>query len=448
MNEESREDAEMKRFICLITMILLLAGICHTGLAEAPAAVIPGQIILYSYYRQMGWGDRVQIGCMDANGCLWLLTGHDSALQWPYQTEEQLEYLQASHGMELVGRLNSEELFDLKSLVISAEDQGHASHPVANDAGTERSYAVQYGPEDHAHGILLGMSGDDCFENSDPNAQALYQSLRRLFPQVTCYGGNMGPRGFQPVSIRAFCGMEGLDLDSLAVSAAYMDCEAGPRTLKVSEEDRLYLLRLIRYGKVTGKANATMTTGGTTCYDLSDQAGNFLSSLELYQGLLVRSDGMYTITADPAALLEEQLLTFTLNGADYQLGVSAPADLAADGWAYEMEADGVYSFLVPEFESYFYASTDGGESTDPIISINLMGADGLSASYCGFSADGKTDECTDTDLWDWLVDAFGAKQNEDGTLVARYRLQNGKELIIETKDTRVFLSLLPGLAYD
>ena len=443
MNKESREDAEMKKVICFIAMILLLAGICHTGLAKAPTAVIPGQIILYTYYRQMGWGDRVQIGCVDANGCLWLLTGYDSKLQWPYQTEKQLEYLQASHDMELVGRLDSEELFDLKSLVISTEDQGHASHPVANDAGSERSYAVQYGSEDQAHSILLGMSGDDCFENFDPDAQALYHYLRLLFPQVTCYGGGMGPKGFQPVPIRAFCGMEGLDLDSLAVSAAYMDCEAGPRKLNVSEEERLYLLNLIRYGKVTGKANATMTTGGTTCYDLSDPSGRFLASLELYQGLLVRSDGMYTITANSAALLEEQLLTFTINGADYQLGVSTPAELAADGWVYETEADGVYSFLVPESESYFYASADGGKNTDPIISLNMMWADGLSASYCGFSVDGKADERTDTDLWDWLVDALGAKQNEDGTLVARYRLQNGKELIIETKDTRVCLSLLP-----
>lgn len=299
----------MKRFICLIAMILLLAGFCHTGLAEAPAAAVPGQIILYTCYRQVGWGDRVQIGCVDADGCLWLLTGYDSTLQWPYETEAQLEYLQAAHGMEPVGQLNPEEVFDLKSLVISTEDQGHASQPAANDAGTESSYAVQYDPEEQAHVILLGMSGDDCFENFDPNAQALYQTLRRLFPQVTCYGGNMGPEGFQPVPIRTFCGMEQLDLDSLTVSAVYMDCEAGPRELIVSEEEHQYLFNLIRHGKVTGKANATLTTGGTTCYDFSDPSGRFLASLELYQGLLVRSDGMYTITNDHDAPPEKHETT-------------------------------------------------------------------------------------------------------------------------------------------
>ncbi len=294
----------MKKIICLIATMLLAAGTCPAGGAEPANAPGPGQVILYTAYRQAGWGDRVQIGCVDDDGCLWLATGYDSELKWPYQTEEQLEYLRISGGMELIGRLSREKLFDLKSLVLSTEDQGHASHPAANDAGTERSYAVQYDRERRAHCILLGMSGDDCFENTDPDAQALYLYLRRTFPQVTCYGGSMGPQGFQPVSIRSFCGMEGLDPDGLTVSAVYMDCEAGPQKLSVSETDRQELLDLIRYGKVTGKANATVTTGGTVCYDLSDPSGRVLASLELYQGLLVRSDGMYVISADPAGRTE------------------------------------------------------------------------------------------------------------------------------------------------
>ena len=289
----------MKRILCLITMMLLAAGICPAGRAEPSNAPSPGLVILYTAYRQAGWGDRVQIGCVDADGCLWLATGSDSDLKWPCQTEEQLEYLRTSGRMAWIGRLDPEKLFDLKSLVLSTEDQGHASHPAANDAGTELSYAVEYERECRAHCILLGMSGDDCFENTDPDAQALYLYLRQIFPQVTCFGGSMGPQGFQPVSIRSFCGMEGLDPDGLTVSAVYMDCEAGPQALSVSETDRHDLLNLIRYGKVTGKVNATITTGGTVCYDLSDPSGCVLASLELYQGLLVRSDGMYAIAADP-----------------------------------------------------------------------------------------------------------------------------------------------------
>ncbi len=289
----------MRRGICLLAVMLLLLSVHWGGRAEPEDAAASRQIILYTYYRQMGWGDRVQIGCVDADGCLWLTTGHDSTLKWPYKTEEQLEYLQSSSEMELIGQLKGKELFDLKSLIFSTEDQGHASYPAANDAGTECSYAVLYDRENNAQCILLGMSGDDCFENFDPDAQALYRYLRQIFPQVTCYGGNIGPVGFQPVPIRVFCGLEGLDLDSLVISGFFVDCEAGPCKLNISEEDRLYLLRLIQYGKVTGKANATMVTGGTTCYDVSDPSGGFLASLELYQGLLVRSDGMYFIIAEP-----------------------------------------------------------------------------------------------------------------------------------------------------
>ena len=172
------------------------------------------------------------------------------------------------------------------------------------DAGTERSYAVQYDNEEQAHCILLGMSGDDCFENTDPDAQALYLYLRTMFPQVTCYGGDMGPRGFEPVSIRTFCNLEGLDPDHLEITACYVDCETGPLPITLTEEDRLALLDLIRNGVVIGKSNATMVTGGTTSYDLSDPDGNYLTSLEFYEGLLVRSDGMYAISSGDSVMAD------------------------------------------------------------------------------------------------------------------------------------------------
>ena len=284
----------MKRIMTLVITVLLLTGLLAAGGAEPADASLPRRILLYTCYRQLGWGDSVQIGCVTDDGRLWLAVGNDSELKWPYPAEEQLEYLQTSDALEQIGQLNSEELFDLKGLILSTEDQGQASQPAANDAGTERSYAVQYDPEDSARCILLGMSGDDRFENTDPNAQALYLFLRRSFPQVVSYGGTMGPAGFQPVSVRAFCGMEAVNLDDLTVSAVSMDCEAGPLPLSISETDRQELLRRIREGTVTGKANATVVTGGTVCYNLLDPSGQFLASLEFYEGLLVRSDGMYT----------------------------------------------------------------------------------------------------------------------------------------------------------
>ena len=285
----------MKKAFCFIMVVGMILGAAGWAWAEGAEAPAMSRVILYTYYRQMGWGDRVQIGCVDDAGVLWLLTGYDGSLKWPYQTDDQLAYLQSSGTLKAVGRLSSDDLFSLESLVFSTEDQGQKSYPAACDAGTEKSYAVRYDRDGEAQCILLGMSGDSWFENCDPDAQALYRYLRLMFPQVTCYGGTMGPAGFLPVPIRTFCGMDGLDLSQVTVSACYSDCEAGPIPLTLTEAQQNSLLRLIMEGKVTGKANATVTTGGTVYYALYDREGSFLASIELYQGLLVRSDGMYII---------------------------------------------------------------------------------------------------------------------------------------------------------
>lgn len=137
----------------------------------------------------------------------------------------------------------------------------------------------------------------------------------------------------------------------------------------------------------------------------------------------------------------ERLLTVTVNGADCLLGVHTVEDLAARGWPYEVEADGVFGFRT-ESESYFYVRTAGGAPADPIVSIDLMWADGVPAVYCGFEADQDV-SADGVSLWQWLIDTFQAEMNEDGTLVARYPLADGQTLKIETKDTRVRLTLLP-----
>ena len=428
----------MKKACCMMLILLLTAGVLPAGCAGTRNSSSPGEVILYTCYRQTGWGDRVEIGCVDGDGGLWLLTGYDSELQWPEDPEEQLSFLASCRRMENAGKLSSGDLFELKSLISGTEDQGRAAHPSAEDAGTEKSWAVQRNADGTAQWILLGVSGDDCFENTDPDAQALYACLRRLFPGVTHYGGTMGPAGFLPVSVRSFCGMAGPDLNRAVITGGVSDCEAGFIPAELSGEEAQRILDLILHGVVTGKANASAVTGGTNCFTVSDPEGRYLASLELYRGLLVRPDGMYTV-AIPSIPAEEELLSFTINGAVYRMGVSTPADLAADGWAYETEWDGTYSFRVPGEETYFYAATDGGKAEDPIILLNLMWAQGLSAGCCGFSADGDDG----IRLWDRLIQTFGAEVNEDGTLTARCALRGGRELVIETKDTLFCLSLIP-----
>ena len=69
------------------------------------------------------------------------------------------------NGYEAVGCLNANEafntlyndLFDLKSLVYAVEKSDAPSYPAACDAGTERTYAVQYDRDGNAEAILLGM---------------------------------------------------------------------------------------------------------------------------------------------------------------------------------------------------------------------------------------------------------------------------------------------------
>ena len=283
----------IKRILILL-VALFLALPCSapaegTGASERPSP------ILYTYYRQLGWGDVMEIAYVDSEGGLWLLTGSDSDLHWPWKEAEQLEFLRSSGGFTRVGQLKSDELFDLKGLVLSAEDMGGEIQPAANDAGSEYSYAVQYDRNDQATLILLGVSGDELYENTDPDAQALYAWLRSAFPQVTSYAGEpyMGPAGFEPIPLHSFTGLIFFDPAEVKVSGGYMDCEAGYIPFDLSPEDEAEILDLIANGMVTGKANASMVTGGTKVFHLEDRAGNWVGSIELYDGLLVWADGMY-----------------------------------------------------------------------------------------------------------------------------------------------------------
>ncbi|MBR6090611.1 MAG: hypothetical protein IKP86_11805, partial [Anaerolineaceae bacterium] len=215
-----------KYFLILILMICLIL----TGNTPTRAESSSTRIILYTYYRQMGWGDRVQIGWVDDSGAVRTLDGHDSALKWPYKPEEQLEYLSEKSELPAASVLKHNDLFSIKSLIYSVEDQGSKSVPAANDAGTEKSFAVRYSKEGDPELILLGMSGDDLFENTDPNAQALYRILRVLFSGVTSYAYDslgMGPQGFIPVPFSEFTGLDEDILSKAEIKGFLSDCEEG-----------------------------------------------------------------------------------------------------------------------------------------------------------------------------------------------------------------------------
>lgn len=276
----------MKR-IFVVCFFVLAFLISVPGYADKP----PVRPILYTYYRQLGWGDSVQIGYVDSNGDLWALKGNDSELEWPSGRENQLRYLE-EHQFEKIGKLDHDDLFDLESLVgVVKKDEGPAL-PGANDAGTESTYAIQYDRDRNANTVLLGMSGDDVYENLDPNAQGLYLAARRLFPFVTCYGGSIGPVGFIPVSLTSFCHLG--DLHGASVKACYMDCETGPKERDLSTEEQSDIINEIMNSNVTGKVSATDITGGFTDYYFYNE-NEELGHISIYNGKLYHSDGMYSI---------------------------------------------------------------------------------------------------------------------------------------------------------
>ena len=277
----------MKKCSLILTFLLILL------IPVAACAEHEPVPILYTYYRQMGWGDRVEIGYVDSNGDCWMLSGSDSVLEWPFKAEDQLQYLSV-HDFEKIDTLKFDDRFALESLISSVKVSDEKSHPVADDAGTERTYAVRYRKHDVPELIMLGMSGDDVFENTDPNAQGLYLAAHKLFPGVTAFGDDMGPAGFTPVNITEFCDLG--DLKGASVKAIFNDCEAGPYGIDLTQSDQEKILCLISDGVVTGKVSAISTTGGYRTYYFY-RGSEHLGSVDIYDGLLYRNDGMYSIEA-------------------------------------------------------------------------------------------------------------------------------------------------------
>ena len=284
----------MRAFLRLTALFLTLCLLPLPAAAqEAP------RIIAMTVYRQMGWGDRVEIGCIDDEGGLWTLTGSASVLGWPYGPQEQLRYLSAAERLEPAGKLDFGQLFNIQSLVAAVQEQEPVYAQTALDAGVESSWAVRYDRDGAARPLLIGCSGDDTFENTSPAAQALYADLHALFPGVTCYGGDMGPQGFRPVPVAEFLGWEDVDLTGAAIRCYDDDCEAGPVELEIDGALEAALRGIAENGVVTGMVSAVSTTGGTVSCVFVDENGEYLASFTLYEGLLVGPGGMYRLAEAP-----------------------------------------------------------------------------------------------------------------------------------------------------
>ena len=282
----------MRRLVMICLAAMLLAGFAAAEETEKPG------IMLYTCYTYVAPdGMTLQAGCVDEEGGLWTLDQVIPDYDWSVGIYEYLSGLLEAGGLTPAGTFGEYDridLFDLRGLVVSTEDQGNETEAVCEGAGAESSYAIVRDNDGNTRKILLGVSGDSRFENTDPNAQALYRILRELFPGVDNYAySNMGPRGFQAVPLAEFCGWQEIDFTKVVITCADMDCEAGPIEVELTDEDREQIVELATNRMVTGKANATFTTGGTTVYMFQNEEGEYLGALELYRGMLVWNDGMY-----------------------------------------------------------------------------------------------------------------------------------------------------------
>ena len=289
----------MMRKILTIFVCVFIIGMILSDTGEAAVEQSSPKIILYTFFWQIGEDDRLEIGSLDESGVTHTLSGYFSEMEWPNQVEEQLKYLAQTEKFNTAGTLDSNEIFAVKSLIYSVEKQAY--DPVYTgilDGGTEESYAVRYSKEGEPEFILLGKSGEVFYENTDPNAQALYLRLRTLFPGVPndAYDEpGMGPEGFKPIPLAEFTGLETSDLLNAEITAYLTDCEEGSIPLELTAEDKSALMDLIRNGTVKGKADCVSSTGGVTGYTFHEPDGSQLGTVEFEDGLLVTGSGRYYI---------------------------------------------------------------------------------------------------------------------------------------------------------
>ena len=106
---------------------------------------------------------------------------------------------------------------------------------------------------------------------------------------------NLSADGTAEIPVWEFCHAASVEgLDTAVITCMLMDCEVGPIPCQdVTEEELEEIRRLAMYGAVTGRANDLMVTGGTVAYSFETPEGEYLMSIELYEGWMAGPDGMY-----------------------------------------------------------------------------------------------------------------------------------------------------------
>ncbi|MDD3410971.1 MAG: hypothetical protein PHY12_09205 [Eubacteriales bacterium] len=284
-----------RRFAALLLAMLTLALPVAVGAAANAAEETP-QPLLVTWYRQMGWGSKMQAGYLDDGGGLWFGELEDASRLSLHTPEDVVAYFRENNLFACIGEVDAVRMAELESMIPSLDEKEVKQVGEANDAGTEYSYAFR-NSDGETETILLGTSGDQGMENGSVNAQALYFELRSLFPGVYSYAGweGMGPEPFQSRPLMEFCGFQALDAEQVSVTVCSSDCEAGSTERKLTREETTELIGRLAKMTVVGKQSALNVTGGVDRCVFSDADGKALGKCAFFAGMLYQSDGMYRI---------------------------------------------------------------------------------------------------------------------------------------------------------
>ena len=104
-----------------------------------------------------------------------------------------------------------------------------------------------------------------------------------------------GASASEEIPVWQFCHAGSPDKLETAVITGYKtDCEEGPIPYEMTDEEKGEIRALAMYGVVTGKQSDEMVTGGTWVYSFETTDGEYIMSIEMYKGMQVGRDGMYS----------------------------------------------------------------------------------------------------------------------------------------------------------
>ena len=398
------------------------------------AAAEYAPVFLYCVQDRSETDGTISVICIDEEGVVWRTAEAD--LKPGYSGEDLMRLIQERRGMArraetllsaAYGMYTRDELKEMAQRAAAVPAAEGTPEETGVNTDETAICALKNGEDGHTESILLGMSGRRLFENTDPDAQALYQFMwTQLYWEVDTFRPSYGfaaegvaPYGFRTVSVREFLGLEKVDAATVVMTAKENDCEAGPKEIPVTEKDREWALEMLERGIITRKVNDLSVTGNTTSYLFHTADGEYLGSIELYRGLAVASDGMYQMslpTESTENLPEEEQkhLTLKVGGFDYQLGKTTPRGIIRDGWKCMLSDYGTYRMENADGTERFFVHCTGDSLDEPIYSISSSAVSGIVPEYCGFDGyqDPENPEDPDT-VWREKAREAAGENGED-----------------------------------